>query len=81
MSQVYDKQECEFTGTEYKKSLLKDYRDEIKQELGNNYTVEVYDANTHHLCKYCGDIAEGDYEDLLCNDCYELFGHALYSEL
>ena len=34
-----------------------------------------------HLCKYCGDIAEGTYADLLCPDCRETFGHSLYSEL
>ncbi len=34
-----------------------------------------------HKCLYCGGEAEGDYEDLLCAECRELFGHALYSEL
>ena len=34
-----------------------------------------------HLCKYCGEIAEGTYADLLCSDCRETFGHSLYSEL
>ena len=34
-----------------------------------------------HLCKYCGEIAEGTFEDLLCADCRETFGHSLYSEL
>lgn len=46
------------------------------------YTVEkIVDASTHHLCKYCGGIAEGTYEDLLCEECRYDFGHALYSEL
>jgi len=34
-----------------------------------------------HSCKYCGGIAEGTHEDLLCSECRETFGHALYSEL
>lgn len=35
----------------------------------------------YHRCKYCDWIAEGDFEDLLCSDCRESFGHSLYSEL
>jgi len=34
-----------------------------------------------HSCKYCGNIAEGTHEDLLCGECRETFGHSLYSEL
>ena len=34
-----------------------------------------------HICKYCGNIAEGTYADLLCADCRETFGHTMYSEL
>lgn len=46
------------------------------------YKVEkIVDASTHHLCKYCGGIAEGNYEDLLCEECRYDFGHALFSEL
>ena len=37
--------------------------------------------NDTHACKYCGGTAEGAYEDLLCADCREMFGHSLYSEL
>lgn len=48
----------------------------------DGYKVEkIVDASTHHLCKYCGGIAEGNYEDLLCAECRYDFGHALYSEL
>ena len=43
--------------------------------------LDVADANTHHICKYCGDIAEGTDEDVLCQDCRMTFGHAFYSEL
>jgi len=35
----------------------------------------------HHLCRYCGSLAEGDFEDLLCKDCRECFGHSLFTEL
>lgn len=40
-------------------------------------------SNNHptHKCKYCGDIAEGIDDDILCDDCRETFGHAFYSEL
>ena len=41
----------------------------------------IYNGNTHHVCKYCGQVTEGTLSDLLCNECRELFGHALYSEL
>lgn len=43
--------------------------------------VNIYPKKGHHLCKYCGQIAEGSNTDLLCNDCHELFGHTRYSEL
>lgn len=46
------------------------------------YTVEkIVSSETHHLCKYCKSIAEGTYDDLLCDECREVFGHSLYSEL
>lgn len=48
----------------------------------DGYKVEKFvDASTHHLCKYCGGIAEGNYEDLLCEECRDCFGHTMYSEL
>ena len=34
-----------------------------------------------HICKYCGEIADGVDEDVLCKECRSLFGHAFYSEL
>lgn len=43
--------------------------------------TEIIDITGKHICPYCGDIAEGEYEDLLCADCRMTFGHALYSEL
>lgn len=43
--------------------------------------IDVADANANHICKYCGDIAQGTDEDVLCSDCRMTFGHAFYSEL
>lgn len=43
--------------------------------------IDIADANTNHICKYCGDIANGPDEDVLCQDCRYTFGHAFYSEL
>lgn len=34
-----------------------------------------------HICKYCGNIAEGTHGDLLCKECRDTFGHSLFSEL
>ena len=34
-----------------------------------------------HECKYCGSVANGTDTDVLCEDCREIFGHTLYSEL
>lgn len=43
--------------------------------------LDIADANTHHICKYCGQIANGTDEDVLCDDCRMTFGHTFYSEL
>lgn len=43
--------------------------------------IAVHDANTHHICKYCGGVAKGIDEDVLCEECRDVFGHAFYSEL
>ena len=43
--------------------------------------TEIIDLTGKHLCKYCGEVVDGEYEDLLCKDCRTIFGHALYSEL
>ena len=47
----------------------------------NEKVLDVADANTHHICQYCGEIAKGTDEDVLCQDCRMTFGHAFYSEL
>ena len=41
----------------------------------------VYDGHKHHICKYCGGIANGVDEDVLCKECRDDFGHAFFSEL
>ena len=43
--------------------------------------IKVYDGNTHHICKYCGNIAKGIDPDILCAECRDDFGHAFFSEL
>ena len=43
--------------------------------------TEIIDLTGKHLCKYCGDVANGPDEDVLCEDCRYTFGHAFYSEL
>ena len=43
--------------------------------------TEIIDLTDKHLCKYCGDVANGPDEDVLCEDCRYTFGHAFYSEL
>ena len=47
----------------------------------NDKVLDVADANTHHICQYCGEIVKGNDEDVLCQDCRMTFGHAFYSEL
>jgi len=46
---------------------------------GVNFEEKPHDGK--HVCKYCGGLAEGTFEDLLCGECRETFGHSLYSEL
>lgn len=44
--------------------------------------VECRQLNKNtHVCKYCGWIADGADDDLLCSECRMDFGHAFYSEL
>ena len=50
-------------------------------DFKDHKVVDVADGNTHHICKYCGDIVQGTAEDVLCQDCRMTFGHAFYSEL
>lgn len=56
----------------------------INKKLDTDFTVDnstLTDITDKHVCKYCGNIVEGEYEDLLCDECREIFGHSLYSEL
>ena len=50
-------------------------------ELITDKVVNIYDANRYHICKYCGKIVKGSNKNILCEDCREIFGHSLYSEL
>lgn len=44
--------------------------------------VECKQLNENrHICKYCGWVADGVEEDLLCSECRTDFGHVFYSEL
>lgn len=43
--------------------------------------IKIVPAKGNHLCRYCMGIAEGSNKDLLCDDCKELFGHTLFTEL
>lgn len=43
--------------------------------------AKIESTKTHHVCKYCYCIASGTDEDLLCDECRQLFGHTFYSEL
>jgi len=50
-------------------------------EFKETKIVDILDAHDHHFCGYCGAVASGSDENVLCDDCAELFGHRLYSEL
>ncbi|MCL2555441.1 MAG: hypothetical protein FWE03_00280 [Firmicutes bacterium] len=66
------------------------YKDKTDEEVLKMMQENEPDANWtsctkiprgKHSCRYCGSIAEGTYEDLLCEDCRSTFGHSLFSEL
>lgn len=57
--------------------ILTDWNKNNSKEQMN----EIHNLKGKHLCKYCGELAQGEYEDLLCKDCRETFGHSFYSEL
>lgn len=48
---------------------------------GGEIVIENDIPENTHICKYCGGIAEGTYENLLCRECREMFGHTLFTEL
>ena len=54
---------------------------QMADALKDQKVVDVADGNTNHICKYCGNVAAGTDEDVLCPDCRMTFGHAFYSEL
>ena len=74
---IYIKQHIE--DNESISDFVNDFLDEFKFIEGlllDDGAVELT-----HPCKYCGQEAEGDYDDLLCEECREDFGHTMYSEL
>lgn len=76
-------------GNKFKKKKLSEYPREILEMLIIKHDcekrlIEWVDRSkmvNHHICKYCGGIANGKEVDLLCDSCREIFGHAYYSEL
>lgn len=56
----------------------------INRKFGTAYKAEeteIIDMRGKHVCKYCGEVTQGENADLLCSECREIFGHAFYSEL
>lgn len=63
-----------------------DYPNEIwlrlcQKQCPNDKIIKIVDANKHHICKYCGGIANGLDDNVLCEECRDDFGHAFFSEL
>ena len=56
---------------DFKKSLIAD-----KYKVG-----KVVPARGHHICMYCGSIADGSQKDILCEECQMTFGHYSYNQL
>lgn len=53
----------------------------LPKKILDEGSVRIYPQRNHHICKYCGGVADGSYDDLLCGSCKDVFGHSLYSEL
>ena len=66
-----------------RKSEIQDMFDAGEAEFGGNPVrlIKIASDRNHHICKYCGGIAEEKYDDLLCGECREIFGHTLFSQL
>lgn len=45
------------------------------------YELKNIEMLGRHECLYCGGLADGEDEDVLCDDCRETFGHTYYHEL
>lgn len=43
--------------------------------------LDAVDAKESHRCQYCGSVVRYKDDDILCDDCHELFGVRLFSEL
>lgn len=60
------------------------FNEENCRKYFNQKGVEVIKIATkknHHICKYCGQITDGEMENLLCDECREIFGHTFFNEL
>lgn len=52
-----------------------------KEEFKEFKFSKVAPIRGHHICKYCGGIANSSIKDELCDECKMTFGHSLYTEL
>lgn len=68
----------EYKGNKTEKEILAMVQ--MSEQESNWLTCERVPRDKH-ICKYCGYIAEGTYDELLCKECREIFGHSLFSEL
>lgn len=50
-------------------------------ETLDDYENIIFLKENQHFCKYCGEVADGPDDNILCDDCAYTFGHRLYSEL
>ena len=70
-------------GNEYIWEVQAPDKESCKKHFENKgvKVIEIVTKKNHHICKYCGGIANGIDSNILCDDCCEVFGHRLYSEL
>lgn len=59
----------------------KAYFDSYIDSIRNDHIAAMQAENATHKCLYCGKTTYGANEDLLCDECYEMFGHTHYSQL
>lgn len=63
---------------------IKEYlnnQEDITNKVVKCIFVKEVEQGKWHWCKYCGGIAIGQEEDLLCEECEMTFGHSRYSQL
>lgn len=59
----------------------KAYFDSYVNSIRDEYAEAAQAKNATHRCLYCGKVTHGANEDLLCDECCEMFGHTYYSQL